>query len=180
MPKGNCHARRPRRHFRDPDDAKIGGVISGLCHYFGISDPVWIRIAAIALLFLSFFSITFLYLLLLVIIPKANTAAEKLQMKGEPVNINTIEKEIKEAAGRATDSVHRMLNEQNVFERLWGIVVSILTVLAKLFAILSKQCLRSGSLPRQNKFSRYGFSKEKTQSENLQAQTAQANEREPS
>ena len=52
--------------------------------------------------------------------------------------------------------------------------------LTKPFAILPKQCLRSDSLLRQDNFPRYGFSKEKTQSENLQTQTPQANEREPS
>jgi hypothetical protein len=52
--------------------------------------------------------------------------------------------------------------------------------LAKPFANLLNQCLRSGSLLRQDNFPQYGFSKEKTQSENLQTQTPQANEREPS
>src|SRR5437667_8659353 len=52
--------------------------------------------------------------------------------------------------------------------------------LSETVCILLNQCLRSGSLRRQNNFLRYGFFKEKTQSENLQTQTAQANEREPS
>lgn len=124
-----------KRLFRDPDDAKIGGVISGLCHYFGINDPVWVRIAAIMLIFITSGSVILLYLLLLVIVPKANTAAEKLQMKGEPINISTIQKEVKEAAGRAGESVQKFVREENFFEKLWNIIASIFKVGLKLFAI---------------------------------------------
>jgi phage shock protein PspC (stress-responsive transcriptional regulator) len=76
--------------FRDPDDAKVSGVISGLCHYFGINDPVWLRIAAVILIPLTSGSIILVYLLMAIVVPKANTSAEKLQMKGEPINISTI------------------------------------------------------------------------------------------
>ncbi|HWB64491.1 MAG TPA: PspC domain-containing protein [Chitinophagales bacterium] len=124
-----------KRLYRDPDDAKIGGVISGLCHYFGIADPVWMRVAALVLIPFTSFSIVFLYLLLLVIIPKANTAAEKLQMKGEPININTIEKEIKDAASRAGESVHDIVHNGNFFERVWGIGMSLGRVFIILFSL---------------------------------------------
>lgn len=124
-----------RKLFRDPDDAKIGGVISGLCHYFGINDPVWVRIAAIILIFMTGGGVILFYILLLIVIPKANTAAEKLQMKGEPVNINTIEREIKDAASRAGESVHRFVKEQNFFEKLADILVSVFSVVLKMVAL---------------------------------------------
>ena len=125
-----------KRLFRDPDDAKIGGVISGLCHYFGINDPVWLRIAAIILIFVTSGSIILLYLLLLIVVPKASTAAEKLQMKGEPINISTIQKEVKEAAVRGGESVQKFVREENFFEKVWGILADLLKVVFKLFAIL--------------------------------------------
>jgi phage shock protein PspC (stress-responsive transcriptional regulator) len=125
-----------KRLFRDPDDAKIGGVISGLCHFFGIQDPVWMRIAALILIFFTSGVIIFVYILLLIIVPKAQTAAEKLQMKGEPVNINTIEKEIKDAANRAGESVNSFVKDQNIFERLWDAVLSMARVLLKLFGMV--------------------------------------------
>jgi phage shock protein C len=128
-----------KRLFRDPDDAKIGGVISGLCHYFGVRerDVIWARVVALVLIPVTSFSIVLLYLLLLVVIPKANTAAEKLQMKGEPININTIEKEIREATNRASDSVHKMFQEQNIFERIWDIFLSLFRAFGKLFSIFA-------------------------------------------
>ena len=124
-----------KRLFRDPDDAKIGGVISGLCHYFGIADPTWMRIAALVFIYFTAGTIIMIYILLLVIVPKAQTAAEKLQMKGEPININTIEKEIKDAANKAGESVNQFVNDQNIFERLWDATKSILRVFLKVFAI---------------------------------------------
>ena len=128
-----------KRLFRDADDAKVSGVISGLCHYFGINDPVWMRIAALVLIPLTSGSIILLYLLLMIIVPKALTSAEKLQMKGEPININTIEKEIKDAVTRTGESANKFIREQTFFEKLGSILLSIITVLAKVvlaFAVM--------------------------------------------
>lgn len=122
-----------KRLFRDADDAKIAGVISGLCHYFGINDPVWMRIAAIILIFVTSGSVILLYLLLVIIVPKAVTSAEKLQMKGEPININTIEKEIKDSFTRTGESVSRFMKEDTFFERTGGIVLSIVKAVLRLF-----------------------------------------------
>ena len=82
---------RARRLFRDPDSRVIGGVSSGLANYFGL-DRVWIRLAFVAGIFL-FGTGFWLYIVLWIIVPKANTASEKLLMKGEPVDIKNIEKE---------------------------------------------------------------------------------------
>ncbi len=126
-----------KRLFRDADDAKVAGVIAGLCHYFGINDPVWMRIAAIILIPLTSGSIILLYLLLMIIVPKALSSAEKLQMKGEPININTIEKEIKDAYTRTGESVNKFVKEQTFFEKFGSILLSVLTVCAKLALALA-------------------------------------------
>ncbi len=79
-----------KRLFRDPDDKLLGGVCSGIGHYFGV-QPVWLRLAlAISVCFFGFG--VFLYILLWIIIPQAKTTAEKLEMMGEAVNINNIHK----------------------------------------------------------------------------------------
>lgn len=83
-----------RRLYRDPDDKVIGGVCSGFSQYVGI-DPLWIRLA-FAVAFFVFGSGLFLYILLWIIIPKAQSPAEKLEMRGEPVNINNIRKTVEE------------------------------------------------------------------------------------
>ena len=85
--------RANKRVFRDPDDKILGGVASGLAAYINV-DTIWVRIFFIVLAF-SGFSILF-YVILWAVIPKATTTAEKLQMRGESVNISNIERSVKE------------------------------------------------------------------------------------
>ncbi|MCA0426153.1 MAG: PspC domain-containing protein [Bacteroidetes bacterium] len=88
---------RTRRLFRDPDNRVLSGVSSGLAAYFGL-DVVWIRLAFVVALF-AFGSGFWLYIILWAITPKAQTAADKLMMRGEPVDIKSIEKEVMSGAG---------------------------------------------------------------------------------
>ena len=83
-----------RRVFRDPDDKVVGGVCSGIANYFDF-DPIWLR-AAFAISFFVFGSGLILYIILCIIIPKAKTTAEKLEMRGEKVDINNISKSVNE------------------------------------------------------------------------------------
>jgi len=93
-----------RRIFRNPDDAIIGGVAGGLGAYFNI-DPVFIRLIFV----LSFFGWGtgfLLYLVLWIIIPEAKTTAEKLEMRGEDVNLNNIERSIKDEIENLKDRLN--------------------------------------------------------------------------
>jgi phage shock protein PspC (stress-responsive transcriptional regulator) len=76
-----------RRIYRDPDDRIIGGVCSGLGAYVGL-DPVIVRILFILFLI---FGIGFLvYIILWIVVPEARTTAQKLEMRGDPVNASNI------------------------------------------------------------------------------------------
>lgn len=103
--------RNYRRLYRDPDQRFLGGVASGLAQYFD-TDPVLIRLAFIALIFLKGFGVL-LYLILWLAVPKARSAAEKLQMKGRPVNLSTIQEtvqdEIDKSRGNARSSENQGL-----------------------------------------------------------------------
>ncbi|UKM66089.1 PspC domain-containing protein [Flavobacteriaceae bacterium GSB9] len=92
-----------KKLFRDTDNSYIGGVSSGLAHYFGI-DAVWIRLAWVLLIFGAGTGVL-LYILLWILIPEAKTTAEKLMMTGEPVNISNIEKKIKDGFDSVTETV---------------------------------------------------------------------------
>ncbi|MBE7628486.1 PspC domain-containing protein [Tenacibaculum piscium] len=81
-----------RKLFRDSDDKLLGGVCSGIAHYFNI-DVIWIRIACIILVASGFSPLA--YIILWVLLPEAKTTSEKLQMRGEAINIDTIEKKIR-------------------------------------------------------------------------------------
>ncbi len=83
-----------RRVFRNPDDKILGGVCSGIANYFAI-DPLILRLIFVVAFF-GFGSGLLLYIILWIIIPLAKTPSEKLEMKGERVNVSNIERTVKE------------------------------------------------------------------------------------
>jgi phage shock protein PspC (stress-responsive transcriptional regulator) len=98
-PKSSPH----KRMFRDTDSAYIGGVSSGLSHYFGI-DALWIRLIWVALVFGAGTGIL-LYILLWILMPAAESTADKLAMSGKPVNITNIEEKVKEGFSNVKESL---------------------------------------------------------------------------
>jgi phage shock protein PspC (stress-responsive transcriptional regulator) len=82
-----------KKLYRDEDDNVLGGVCSGIAHYFGV-DRIWFRIAFL-IAFFGYGTGLLLYLILWIIIPAAKTTAEKLEMKGEPINVDSIGNAIK-------------------------------------------------------------------------------------
>lgn len=100
-----------KRLFRDPDDKVIGGVSAGISHYFGL-EPIWIRIAFAVGVFVFGLS-PILYFILWVIMPLARTTAEKLQMRGEKVDINNIGKAVNEELNDLKKRATRFGNEMN-------------------------------------------------------------------
>ncbi|MEO5943724.1 MAG: PspC domain-containing protein [Ferruginibacter sp.] len=104
-----------KKLYRDNDDKYIGGVCSGISNYFGIS--VWIPRLLFLLPFLSFVTrwshwgnfdfpnfirlgfspgALLVYIILWLVLPEANTTAEKLEMKGEKVDMNSIKNSVME------------------------------------------------------------------------------------
>ncbi len=102
-----------KRLFRDMDDKILGGVASGLSHYLGIN--LWVVRLLFLIPFLSFVThwnnwdmfgfphfislsfspgATILYIILWLILPEAVTSADKLEMKGERVDLNSIKNTI--------------------------------------------------------------------------------------
>lgn len=103
---------RRKRIFRDPDDKLLGGVCSGIGNYFDI-DPIWLRFAFAASFF--YFGSGFLfYIILWMVIPEAKTTAEKLEMRGEKVNINNIEKTLKEEMEGIKNRFNQNVNSENI------------------------------------------------------------------
>jgi len=83
-----------RRMYRDPDNRLIGGVCSGIGAYFHM-DPLILRI----LFLIAFFGFgvgIIVYIILWIVLPEANTTAQKLEMRGEPVTIDNIGKTIRD------------------------------------------------------------------------------------
>lgn len=89
------YTKSSKKLYRDIDNNILGGVAAGLGHYFGI-DSLWIRLALVLIVIAGVGFPIFLYFLLWILIPKAQTTTEKLQMTGEPVNISNIERKVRE------------------------------------------------------------------------------------
>ena len=98
-----------KKLYRDGDDKFLGGVASGIAHYLEI-DPIWIRLALVALFFGGGFGFL-IYIILWILLPEAKTTAEKLQMEGEPVNIDNIEKKIREEFNSMSDSIRNTASQ---------------------------------------------------------------------
>lgn len=96
--------RKSKKLYRDKEKGMIGGVASGLGHYFGI-DAVWIRIVLILLVFAGFGTGILAYIILWIVTPEAVTTSEKLEMTGEPVNISNIEKKVREEFENVSDKI---------------------------------------------------------------------------
>ncbi len=86
--------RSGKRLFRDEDEAVIGGVCSGIAAYLGIQDPVWVRLGFIILAGFSAGFWVLAYLILMIVVPGATTSADRLAMRGEPINVENIAREI--------------------------------------------------------------------------------------
>jgi phage shock protein PspC (stress-responsive transcriptional regulator) len=86
--------RRTKKLYRDTEKGMIGGVATGLGHYFGI-DAIWIKLAFVLFVWAGGSGII-AYIILWAVTPEAVTTSEKLEMTGEPVTISNIEKKVRE------------------------------------------------------------------------------------
>lgn len=87
-----------KRLFRDEENAILGGVCAGFANYMNW-DVTFIRAIYVLLIIFGGFGFP-LYIVLWIITPKAKTSFEKLQMKGKPVNLESMKSEIENAADR--------------------------------------------------------------------------------
>jgi phage shock protein PspC (stress-responsive transcriptional regulator) len=129
LPNRTLPTNARKRLFRNSDDRVLGGVASGLAAYFHLE--VWIFRLGFALPLIAgvltsifrhawfnfhdsiFFtggfggSIVVSYIVLWIVLPEASTASEKLEMRGEKVDLesikNTIKSDLEGVKGRARD-----------------------------------------------------------------------------
>lgn len=99
-----------RRLYRSPDDAVLGGVLSGMAAYFNIS-PLWTRLVFILLMFISFGLASLAYILFWIIIPPARTATERLMLAGKDVTLESIRELSVEEDGARLNRVAPVLQQ---------------------------------------------------------------------
>ena len=82
-----------KKYYRNIDDKMFGGVCSGIAAYFGW-DVLAVRIIFIILLFATSFWIVPFYLIAWIVFPGANTAEQKLRMRGKAITVENIGKTV--------------------------------------------------------------------------------------
>jgi len=128
-----------RKLYRDGDNARLGGVCSGLAAYLNVS-VVLIRLIWVCMIL--FYGTGFLfYFLCWIIIPEARTAAQRLEMVGEDVTIDNIEKKVREEAGKVKDRVDGYVRSNRAHENVRnagnGFVEFIRVVIKVFFAFIA-------------------------------------------
>ncbi|WP_395065265.1 PspC domain-containing protein [Flavobacterium sp.] len=133
-----------RKLYRDKDRGLIGGVCTGLGHYFGI-DSTWIKILFL-ILFFGFGTGLIAYLVLWIAMPKAITTSEKLEMTGAPVTISNIEKKVREEFDSVSEKIKNVnydelgnrvkSSAESAGSRLGDIFTSIFSAFAKVLGAI--------------------------------------------
>ena len=90
----NLEAKSYRKFYRDPEKKVIGGVMAGIAAYTGW-DIGLLRVLAVISLFF-FGSGAAAYIFILAITPEAKSLTDKMEMTGEPITLENIERNIKE------------------------------------------------------------------------------------
>jgi len=147
-PISHTSRKQSRKLFRDTENSYVGGVSSGLAHYFGI-DALWIRLIWILLIFGAGTGVL-LYILLWILLPEAVTTSDKLMMTGDAVNISNIEKKIKDGISTVADSVSETVKNvdlpkqsqrlkstsKSFFDTIGDILVFFLKVFSKFIGVI--------------------------------------------
>jgi len=119
-----------KRLYRSLDDAKIGGVCSGLGYYFGV-DPLIFRILFIIFTFMGGGGIL-IYIILWFAIPEAKTSSEKLNMKGDKVTLSAL----KDMINDKVDEVKHNSDNWNINPNLLNLIIKLSKILAIIISIL--------------------------------------------
>lgn len=121
----------PKRFFRDPNQAWLGGVAAGISAYTGL-PVLLIRALFVALSFVGGLGIV-AYLLLWLVLPEAKSPADFLQMQGRAVTVDSI-KEIMDRADVQGAAARAGYMAERVSKRVVRIV---LTLLGTTFLLMS-------------------------------------------
>jgi len=128
-----------KRLYRDIDNKILGGVASGLAAYFK-GDPVWFRLGFVVILITGIGVL--LYPILWLVTPAARTTAEKLEMRGQRVTVDTIEASIRNEFHDIRNNMNDLGEQgdsfQPIIDRALSIGGSILDFFWKAFLLIVK------------------------------------------
>lgn len=103
-----------KRLYRDTENRVLAGVCSGMGAYFN-TDPVLLRILFVVLVLMSVGIAVIIYLILWIVVPKATTTAQRLEMRGEEPTIQNIQRTIQDEVNAVKDSFSK-INQSESFK----------------------------------------------------------------
>ncbi|MCQ9637555.1 PspC domain-containing protein [Chryseobacterium sp. WG14] len=135
--------------FRDPEKQKVAGVCAGLAQYVGMDitamRAIWLGIFVLGIFTAAISSslIGLLYVILWIVLPKAETAADFLKMQGKPMNFDNLKNEsnkLVQFANESTQRVGEIYNENkpyinNAGSGVWNIFKYIVGGIFVLMAV---------------------------------------------
>ncbi len=143
--KSKSRNKRVKKLYRDTEMKYVAGVSSGLAHYVGI-DPLWVRLLWIILTIGSGGGFILLYGLLWILIPEAVSTSEKLDMRGEDINITNIERKVKEGFDDVANKVKSVDYDEvgnkvkssgkTFFDTIGSIIMFFFKILGKFIGII--------------------------------------------
>jgi phage shock protein PspC (stress-responsive transcriptional regulator) len=139
-----------RRLYRDGDNRVLGGVCSGLGAYFNF-DMVALRVIFVVLFFLGVGASFLIYIILWIVVPKAKTTAQRLEMRGKEATIYNIEKSIKEEMAEVGENYNKFSNAKNEkgesrIQSFGDMVGSVLRVILRVIVLLVGIALLIGGI----------------------------------
>ena len=131
MPKTSIVSSTKRKKFyRDHENKIIAGIAQGIANYFSI-DAFIIRLFFIALIFVNGFGFG-LYLLIWISSKYAKTIKQKMDMSGINLNVDNVEKFVKESKNKIVESE----NVSKAGSKLYRIFIFPFKLVGQAFEIL--------------------------------------------
>ncbi len=148
--KSSANFNGQKQLFRDPEHAKLAGVCAGLAHYVGMDikamRAIWLGVAIIGIFTaISTIIVVLIYIILWIVLPRAETATDFLKMKGKPMNFDNLKEEstkIVQFANESTQKVGELYNENRPYinkagNGVWNVVKYIVGAFFALAAVSS-------------------------------------------
>lgn len=128
--------RRKRKLYRSRSGRIFAGVAAGVASYFEISETI-VRAVFIILAVIGYGSPFLIYIIMWILIPEAKTPSQKLEMKGEAINVENIEKSIKKEYNDVKDGIKKNYPYARTFiNKLGDFLYTIINKLGKTIKIL--------------------------------------------
>jgi len=136
--------RYTRRLYRNPNNSVFAGVCSGLGTYFN-TDPILFRVAFLVMFFVSVFShhwgngvAILLYLILWIIVPKAKTHRQLMEMNGKPFHLSSVKNSVAQEFKDASSSMKARTGHGGFMENLGIFLGEVLMIGAMILKVFLK------------------------------------------